>query len=40
MLQGAIFGRIVKVGVLDRSRQNKPNLNFADVYVEGRTRIR
>ena len=35
MLQGAIFGRIVKVGVLERSRQNKPNLNFADVYVEG-----
>lgn len=35
MLQGVIFGRIVKSGVLDRTKQNKANLNFADIYVEG-----
>lgn len=35
MLQGAIFGRVVKAGVLDRTKQNKANLNYADIYVEG-----
>lgn len=35
MLQGAIFGRVVKAGVLDRTKQNKVNLNYADIYVEG-----
>ena len=35
MLQCAIYGRIVKAGVLDRQKQNKPNLNFVDIYIEG-----
>ena len=35
MLNCIIHGRILKAGVLDRQKQNKPNLNYIDVYIEG-----
>ena len=35
MLNCIVHGLIVKAGVLDRQKQNKPNLNYIDVYVEG-----
>lgn len=35
MLQCAVYGIILKAGVLDRQKQNKPNLNYIDLYIEG-----
>lgn len=35
MLNCIIHGRVVNSGVIDRSKSNKPNLNFVDIYVEG-----
>lgn len=35
MLNCIVHGVALKAGVLDRSRQNKPNLNYVDIYVEG-----
>lgn len=35
MLQCVINGFVLKAGVIDRHKQNKPNLNYVDMYIEG-----
>ena len=35
MLQCAICGVVLKAGVLDRQKHNKPNLNYVDMYIDG-----
>jgi len=34
MLNCIVHGLILKAGVFDRQKQNKPNLNYIDVYIE------
>lgn len=35
MLNCIIHGVVLKAGVFDRTKSNKPSLNYVDVYVEG-----
>ena len=35
MFNCIVHGVLLKAGILDRSKNNKPNLNFVDLYIEG-----